>query len=334
MTVEKNKVCSVLKAIAEQKCDESIKFEKITISGISDDIKETVFIILSFYGAVKLETDSFRIVSESARLFIKSYAEYLTLNQPLYQNWSQNCDIIHEVTEENYFDSSKFLHLFERRRKKDCGELARFNPVFKGTNVRAIIVRNVWGRKRYLMQYSNAVGKYQLIGGMLDQNKTEQETLKDKLKAETPELFGTLNDKDYSLREEYRSLRPDEEVIYSRKLNVYALYKTVMYSVSFHQSISKDTLKNLAKNKDNRWVTIKEIENDKARDGKDIFPLEAIAIKTLKEKDPVINAWHYEIGKLIDETWFRWVLAIIAITGVSLVSAFTNVVKWIVGLFN
>lgn len=288
-----------------------------------------IFSFLLFYGVVEIENEQFKIVSETARLFIKSLSEFMRNGKPLIPVWDDRSRSSSTITKSNVFLSANFLSLIEDARKKVSDN---FKPIFTGDIVRAAIVRRVWGQNRYLMQYSEQVGKYQLIGGMFSKrDKSHAEAMKRKLIEEVPELADAGNE--LKVEEIFRSQRDDEEILFSQRRSVYARYKTYIYSLRFKEKITKVALNNVSKNKINRWVTMKEIEREKAKDGKAIFRLEPNAIVELKKLEPNTYLKKFEISALLEETWVKVVLAIATISGVTIAglvtSGFNLLLSWI-----
>lgn len=168
------------------------------------------------------------------------------------------------------------------------------------------------------MQYSDIVGKYQLIGGIVRKgDKTKKSALIRKLSEEIPHLANCIaNNK---IKEEYHSERTDEEIFFSKKFGVYAQYKTYIYSVGFN-NITKDIIKRVSKRPENRWVSLNEIKKGTASDGKAIFKLAPAAIDSIKELQPNIIVNQYDINTLLEKTWVKVLLAIAGLSGlVSLV---------------
>lgn len=194
-------------------------------------------------------------------------------------------------------------------------------------------MRRVWGRKRYLMQYSERVGKYQLIGGMfLDSDRNYKCAVVRKLREEVPEFADIGGEPE--IYEIFQSQREDEEIFFSNRNHVYARYKTFVYFLRFKERISKKALKDNMYHKENRWVTMKEIERGKAKDGKVIFPLEPNAIAELKKLEPNIHVMNHEIGYLLEETWVKIVMAIATLGGITISGIVTQLFSWISRFFS
>ena len=77
MTVDRDRVWKALNVIADDLPDTFNDMNSVT--GVSDDEKNVIFSFLSFYGVVEIENGQFKIVSDTARLFIKSIAEYMRI---------------------------------------------------------------------------------------------------------------------------------------------------------------------------------------------------------------------------------------------------------------
>lgn len=331
MTVDRDRVWKALNAIADDLPDTFNDMNSVT--GVSDDEKNVIFSFLSFYGVVEIENGQFKIVSDTARLFIKSIAEYMRIGKKLIPVWNDREHSSGLINASNVFLSSNFLRLTEDARKKACDNSNEFNPIFKGTTVRVVIVRRVWWHNRYLMQYSERVGKYQLIGGiLLHGDKNHETALRRKLTEEVPELVEA--GREPKLNEIFCSQREDEEIFFSKRHNVYARYKTFIYSLTFMEKISRTVLNNISKNKANRWVTIKEIEREKAKDGKEIFHLVPTAIAELKKLEPNIRVKKYELSVLLEETWVRVIVCLCGVTGVTALSIITKAIPALNSLFS
>lgn len=335
MTIDINRVCEALDSISNNQVDTFVDIDSINSAiGLSDEEKNVIFSFLLFCGVVEITNGQFKLVSVTAQLFIKSLSEYMKMGKPLIPVWNDREHTTGTITASNVFLSSNFLGLIENARKNASGSLTSFKPVFTGTTVRAVIVRRVWGRNRYLMQYSDRVGKYQLIGGIsLSSDKNLVEAMRRKLIEEVPELVE--DGSELRIDEAFRSQREDEEIFFSKRYNVYARYKTYIYSLRFKNRITRDALNNVSRNRMNRWVTIKEIERKKSKDGKEIFPLVPSAVAKLKDLEPNIRVKRFEVGILLEETWVKVILAFATISGFTLanltkvISWFTTFISWI-----
>lgn len=309
MTIDRNKICTILDKICESSCNTSI--EKNIGSLATEEELNVVFSFLTFWGVIKEVNNEYQICSESAKLFIKSMAEFIRKDGVLIPVWDNRSHSNDQINETNVFVSSNFLALFEHARKKVLED--EFMPIKKETNVRAAIVRRAWGKSYVLMQYSDVVGKYQLIGGIVHTgDKSNKKALLRKLNEEIPELASYIDEQ--SIREIYKSEREDEEVFFSRKFGVFAKYKTYIFSVPFSQ-VSRKTLKTISENKSNRWVSLKEIEKGKSKDGKEIFVLAPNAIDQLKQLQPSILVARYDMDILLEKTWVKVLLAVAGISG-------------------
>lgn len=315
MNIDREKVCSALNKISEVQLN--IYTSTNILPNMSEEEKNIIFIFLMFYGVVEVKESEFKVKSNAARLFIKSLSEYIRVEKPLVSVWTDRRHA-KTINPDTVFLSSNFLWVFEKARKEACKDQGNFKPVFDGKTVRAAIVRRSWWRKLYLMQYSEPVGKYQLVGGVKDENDiTYDKALLRKMGEEIPELQGNEEILDHI----FTSKREDEEIFLSDKLNVFVRYETRIYEVRYRKKITREALKALSKNRNNRWVTIKEIERKKAKDGKLIFDPSPTAIEKLKGLEPSINVKSFEIGDLLnmflESTWMKVVLALITISGVT-----------------
>lgn len=323
MTIDRTRICEALDRISDNQVDTLVSIDSII--GFSDEEKNMIFNFLLFYGVVEIEDEQFKLVSNSAKLFIKSLSKYMRTGKPLIPVWNDREHTNGTITASNVFLSSNFLRLIEDARKN--ASESNFEPVFTGTTVRAAIVRRVWGRNRYLMQYSERVGKYQLIGGIaLKSDKSHTEAIKRKLVEEVPELVE--DGSKLGIDEVFRSQRADEEIFFSKRNNVYARYKTYIYSLRFKNKITRDAMNNTSRNNMNRWVTIKEIDRHKAKDGKEIFPLVPGIVAQLKDLEPNIRVKSFEVGILLEETWVKVILAFATVSGVTLANL-TTIISWL-----
>lgn len=331
MSVNKDKICKILDAIASCQVDLSIDISSIQ-AGNADE-RNIVLGFLMFYGVIQIDGDQFKLASNSAKLFIKSISEYMRLKKPLVTVWNDREHVSSEINGSNVFLSSNFLKLIETSRKNAVEPPEVFKPIFEGATVRAAIVRKVWGHKRYLMQYSERVGKYQLIGGMfLNSDQNHKSAMIRKLKEETPGLIEASGTPELS--EIFQSQREDEEIFFSNRNHVYARYKTYIYSLRFKEPLTKKTLKDIAQYANNRWVTMKEIDRGRAKDGREIFPLEPNAIAGLKKLEPNIRVKSHDIGLLLEETWVKVVMAIATLSGITAVGVLTKFFSWILHFFS
>lgn len=312
MASTNSKLCSALDEIAKIKPEE--KASLASISSVSDDEKGILLNMLSFFGVVSVEDDEFEICSESAKLFIQSFCAFLRQGGKLFHTGA-NSSISDKLNEANMFALSNFLAAMERRRQKVCSNSDDFCPIISEALVRAVIVRQIWWKKYYLMQYSDKVGAYQLIGGICPADSDEKGSMISKIKDEIPEIFDFI-DTD-SLKEIFVSMRTDEEVFFSRRFGVFARYKTRIFSVPARIDISKDTLKELNDCKKNRWVSLKEIEKGMAYDGKKIFTLAPNIIAEIKKLDANVLVKKYDINTLLEKPLLKLLLAISGLAGLA-----------------
>ncbi len=316
MSIDKKRVCEILDKICDNPCNVSI--EKNTSCFTTEELN-IIFTFLKFFGVIREGNDGIKISSESAKLFIKSLSEFMREDGVLIPVWDNRAHANEQINDTNVFVSSNFLSLFEHARKKALE--TEFNPIKNETNVRGAIIRRVWGKQYFLMQYSDAVGQYQLIGGIVHSGDgSNKKALLRKLNEETPELASYVDEQ--NIKDVYISERVDEEVFFSRKFGVFAKYKTYIFSVPFSK-MTKKILKGVLENKSNRWVSLKEIQNGKAKDGRAIFSLVPNAIDKLSQLQPGVLVSQYDIDILLEKTWVKVLLAIAGISSlVSLIFMF------------
>ena len=316
MNSETEKTCAALDELATKKT--GVAYSITTLHCLTKEQKSVFFSFLQFFGVIKIdpEKNTFTIPAESALLFTKSVSAFLKQGNPLISVWNNRDHSDKIVNEKNVFISSNFLSLVEKARKEACPEDYTFEPIYEGTTVRGVICRRSWWRKLYLVQYSEQVGSYQLVGGLVkDGDPDEKVALLRKIREEIP-IFGEKVTSQL-LQKTFESQSPDEEIIFSNKFGVYARYKTYIYSVGFTSEITKNELKDVTKDKRNinRWVSIKEIKKGTAKDKKPIFKITSKAIDNIKKANPNITVKQYNLGELIDATWLRVTLAIGGLAG-------------------
>ena len=166
------------------------------------------------------------------------------------------------------------------------------------------------------MQYDKLVGKYQLVGGRVLAGDTSREKALDrKIQEELPIIADYLSqDSLQNYKCIFTSERADEEIFLSEKFGVISQYKSYIYAVNL-KGISRTSLREISKNASNKWVSIKEIEREKANDGKPIFKLAPTAIAKLKELDPTIKIAQYDLDVFLELTWVKILLFIASVTG-------------------
>ena len=310
MNLDNTNICKALDIIAETALNVDVDLTRLNF--LTSEEKNIIFSLLAFLGVVKQKNNSIQLSSASASLFIKSISEFIKQQSIFIPVWDNRTYSNESINRSNVFISSNFLDLFEHAREQACSDKKKFVPVKQGVNVRAAIIRHIWGKPYVLMQYSDIIKQYQLIGGMvLNDDASNKHALKRKLGEEVPELVEYITQ---NINCEFESERADEEVFFSQKYGVYARYKTLIFSVRFN-NVTKDGIKAVSKNPSNKWISIKEIENGVANDGKKIFSLPSNAIDRLKHIQPTILVAQHDINILLEKTWVKVLLAITGLSG-------------------
>ena len=324
MKLDREKICNALDSIATTPSNTVLDLNKI--AGLSDDEQNILFCILTFIGVVREQEGNLILSSESAGLCIRSLSEFLRQGDVLIPVWENRAHDLEEINKHNAFVSANFLYLLECAREKAGKNRENLIPLKKDTIVRVAIVRRIWGKKYYLMQYDDRVEKYQLIGGrVLSGDATREEALARKIREELPAIVGYITE-GRAPQCVFQSERADEEIFLSEKFGVLVQYKSFIYEIHL-KNINKNLLNRISQNKANRWISVNEIEREKARDGKAVFKLAPTAISKLKGLDPTIKIAQYEMDVFLEMTWVKVVLALAGVTGL------IPILKWLLSLF-
>lgn len=323
MKLKREKICSALDSIANTPSNTVVDLDKI--AGLSDDEQNILFCILTFIGVVREQEGNLILSSESAALCIRSLSEFLRQGDVLIPVWENRAHDPAEINKHNAFMSANFLYLLECAREKAAKNREKLKPLKIDTIVRVAIVRRIWGKKYYLMQYDDRVGKYQLIGGrVLSGDATNEEALARKIREELPVIAGYITEGS-TPQCIFKSQRTDEEIFLSDKFGVIAHYRSFIYEIRL-KNVSKNLLFKISQNKANRWISIKEIEKEKARDGKAVFKLAPTAISMLRGMDPTIKIAQHDMEIFLEKTWVKVVLAFASVTGL------IPILKWLLSL--
>lgn len=305
-SISREELSEQLKEISKLECLVKHPYSKLSLKGEELDC---IFYFLKYFGVVSTCNDGFTIPSDSAKLFIASLAQYIKLDISLVNVWDNPTKAADTINMSNVLIASNFLYIIENRRKAITSP-EQFIPIKENETVRIVLSRKIFGKVYYLMQFDSSVGCYQFVGGIKKDNDIDLErTVSRKLKEELPEL--DLEDTSYSITQIHESCDDEEEVFLSKKFNVYVRYKTHFFDIKFKNNIiTKKMLKNLSKNENNKWVSLREIKKMKANNGKPIFKIYDTALEALERFTPNILVLKYDISFLLKKTWVQAVLSI------------------------
>jgi len=243
--------------------------------------------LIELSGAIEInDQGECRIPSDTSFYFLKSICQYLESGQKVINAWDDNASVSNKITERNALSAINLLYLIESGRQKSENK-DTIDPIKRETICRVVLKKKSWGKEYVLMQYDSKVRHYQLIGGIKKaSDESNIEALKRKLCAELPELSFPQQSSKYSML--YESNLEEEEIILSKKFRVNAQYKTYLYTVEFDEILDKKALIEIDNNKNNCWISFKEIERNQAFDGKDIFKLPPRAIENIKKSKKAV----------------------------------------------
>lgn len=313
MDLNRNRVCHVLDAIAKTPMNSAVNLQAL---GLTPGEVDILFSLLTFVGVIQQKDNDFILASETGGLLIRSISEFVRKKDVLIPVWDNRSHTTAVINKHNVFVSANILYLLEQEREKLGRQRGDLIPIKKDSTVRIAIVRRIWGKKYYLMQYDKLVGKYQLVGGrVLAGDSSREKALDRKIQEELPIIADYLSqDSLQNYKCIFKSERADEEIFLSEKFGVISQYKSYIYAVNL-KGISRTSLREISKNASNKWVSIKEIEREKANDGKPIFKLAPTAIAKLKELDPTIKIAQYDLDVFLELTWVKILLFIASVTG-------------------
>lgn len=263
--------------------------------------------LLSGIGAVSVDGESITIKSFTSLMFIKSLTEYVDNNIEILSGWEETKGRPNEITEKNILLSEIFLYAMERKRISLLGTAAK--ELRTNSVVRVIFKAKINGKDNYLMQYDSVAKQYQLIGGYIDY------TDKDAIAAAIREISEELPEADfdynmnYKLREVYKTKQVEKAIS-----NTYCVYSAYEVIALFAYDVDNAVLHKIDP-RQNAWVSLEEIVNGKARDGRKVFRISQEMQDAMRTSDKSFTKSKFLLSKLLSDRRIQITGLAVAIIG-------------------